>query len=129
MDGEKRDRLRSDQSGFWNSRNFWLPFGRDDREEKSIMDRLESANRVETARWLRFFEQLMEFSDHERKAGMVCPLCKNPSPEVKELPATVDQISSCDYCLGRLISFLNGKRPYFKEGLTLDKCVSYWHLD
>ena len=113
MDGEKRGRLRSDQSGFWNSRNFWLPFGRDDREEESIMDRLESANRTETTRWLRFFEQLMEFSDHERKTEMVCPMCKSPFPEVKELRATVDQISSCDYCLGRLISFLNGKRSYF----------------
>jgi hypothetical protein len=78
------------------------------------MDRLESANRVETIRWQRFFEQLMEFSDYERKAEMVCPMCKNPFAEVKELRAAVDRISSCDDCLDRLILFfLNGKRPYF----------------
>jgi hypothetical protein len=113
MDGEKRGCLRPDQRGFWNSRNFWLPFGRDDREEESIMDRLESANRTETTRWLRFFEQLMEFFDYERKTKMVCPMCKSPFPEVKELRAAVDRISSCDHCLERLLSFLNGTRPYF----------------
>jgi len=88
----------------------------DDQEEESIMDRLESANRMETTRWLRFFEQLMEFSDYERKTEMVCPICKNPFPEVKELRAAVDRISSCDHCLDRLISFLNGMRPNSSEG-------------
>jgi hypothetical protein len=113
MDGEESDCLRPDRKDFWNLRHFWLPFRTDDQEEESIMDRLESANRVETTRWLRFFEQLMEFSDYERKAEMVCPICKSPFPEAKRLPAAVDRISSCDHCLGRVISFLNGKRPYF----------------
>jgi len=96
----------------------------DYQEEESIMDRLESANRVEAARWLRFFEQLMEFPDYERKTEVVCPMCKNLYPEVKELRVAVDRISSCDYCLGRLISFLNGKKPYSsRESFTLSKCV------
>ena len=116
MDGEKNGCMRPDRWDFWNSRNLWLPFRIDDREEKSIMDRLESANRVETTRWLRFFEQLMEFSDYERRTEMVCPMCKNSFPEVEELRAAVDRISSCDDCFDRLISFLNGMRPNSCEG-------------
>jgi hypothetical protein len=97
----------------------------DDQEKESIMDRLESATRMETTRWKRFFEQLMKFSDYARRTGMLCPMCKSPIPEVKELREAVDRISSCGHCLGRFISFLNGRKPYFnQEGLTLNKCVS-----
>jgi len=75
------------------------------------------------------FEQLMQFSDYERKTEMDCPMCKNPFPEVKELRAVVDRLSSCDHCLDRFISFLNGKRPYFsQEGFTLNKCVPSSHI-
>ena len=87
------------------------------------MDKLESANSVEMTRWLRFFEQLVQFSDHERKTEMVCPLCENSFPEIKGLRAAVDRMSSCDHCLGRLISFLNGKRPYSsQEVLPRNRC-------
>jgi|GEM_PF-2530345 len=125
MDCERGGCLRPDRRDSGNSRNLWLPFCMDYRDEECVMDKLESANRMETTRWIRFFEQLMQFSDYERKAEMVCPMCKNPFPEVKGLRAAVDRISSCDHCLDRLFSFLNGKRPYSsQEGFTLNKCVS-----
>jgi hypothetical protein len=115
MDGEKSGCLVPDQIDSRNSRNGWLPFCMDDQDGECIMVNLESVNRMETIRWLRFFEQLMQFSDYEIKTEMVCPMCKNPFPEVKGLRAVVDRLSSCDHCLDRLISFLNGKRPYSNQ--------------
>ncbi len=111
MGGEKSGCLRPDRRDSENSRNLWLPSCTDDRDVEEVMDRLESASSMETTRWVRFFEQLVQFSDYERKAEMICPMCKSPLPEAKELPAAVDRISSCDHCFCRLISFLKGTRP------------------